>query len=42
MQMLLNEGAMIQPQQAAELGRFGHMVLALEQGYTKGLWNARL
>ena len=34
--MLLNAGAVFQPQQAAELGSFGHVVLALDQGYKKG------
>lgn len=28
--MYLDEGAMFQPQKVAELGSFGHMVLALE------------
>lgn len=33
--MYLNEQVMLQPQKAAELGRFGHMVLALESRIQK-------
>jgi hypothetical protein len=34
--MSLNKGAMVQPQQAAERGSFGHVVLALESMIEKG------
>lgn len=37
--MYLKKGVMFQPQRAAELSGFGHMVLALESKTEQRLWN---